>query len=180
MLETLFSPWTQPVGTSDKICFSCHTPTLPDHSQGMNLSATWGLKGITMNAKLISPVWSIVSVHEESSPPTDTITLFEEDADEEAEHREIQFHEIEMEKGSVAVPTKLKTREWDARKFVGKERVREARLKAQIAKRIAKKEESRYYEQFGDPDDGESRISEFDLTDSDSENESEFETAIAE
>ena len=86
----------------------------------------------------------------------------------------MQCDEIETVKQ--ATPTKLKIREWEARKFIGKERVREARLKAQIARKIAKKEESRYYEQFGDPDDDESRMSVFDLTDSESESDSESAT----
>jgi hypothetical protein len=145
--------------------FVCPTPVAP----GAIISAIWSFDGILMSSKVISPVLSILSVQEESAPHSDMISLFDE-----AEGREIQFDEIETEKQTA--PTKLKSREWEARKFIGNERVREARLKAQIARKIAKKEESRYYEQFGDPDDDESRMSVFDLTDSESESES----AIAE
>jgi len=163
MLETLFAPWIQ----GGLFVVECPTPVAP----GAIISAIWSFDGILMSSKVISPVWSILSVQEESAPHSDMISLFDE-----AEGREIQFEEIETEKQTA--PTKLKSREWEARKFIGKERVREARLKAQIARKIAKKEESRYYEQFGDPDDDESRMSVFDLTESESESESE--TAIAE
>lgn len=164
MLETLFTPWIQGG------LFVCPTPVAP----GAIISAVWSFDGILMSSKVISPVWSILSVQEESAT-SDTISLFDE-----AEGREIQFDEIETVKQ--AAPTKLKSREWEARKFIGKERVREARLKAQIARKIAKKEESRYYEQFGDPDDDESRMSVFDLTDSESESAtgSEMVSVIAE
>lgn len=182
VLESMFTPW---IGSnvsdgSDERQFVCPTPILPEESQTVGCSATWVLEGILMTSKLISPVWSIVDIQNDPAIPSDTISLFEEDidvdADADAEGREIQFHEIETDVQTV--PTKLKTREWEARKFLGKERVREARLKAQIAKRIAKKEESRYYEQFGDPDENESRISDFDLTDTDTDTESGSESVF--
>jgi hypothetical protein len=167
MIEAMFSPWC----ASDAIQFVCPTPILPEDSNGC-VSAKWSLDGVIMSANSFSPVWSI---HEIQGQP-DTITLLddaERDVENDGDSREIQFHEIETDKQTA--PTKLKSREWEARKFLGKERVREARLKAQIAKRIAKKEESRYYEQFGVPDDNESRISDFDLTDSDSDSDSDSE-----
>jgi len=169
-LDTLFVPWVITDKDSGESRFVCPLPTLQEVDNGANIRAEWSLDGILMTAKAISPVWSISSVTKDT-PSSDTITLFESN-ELEADGREIQFHEIESVIQSA--PTKLKGREWEARKFVGKERVREARLKAQIARRIAKKEESRYYEQFGDPEDGESRISEFDLTDSDSDSKSEY------
>jgi len=183
VLEAMFTPW---IGSnvsdgSDGRQFVCPTPILPEESQTAGCSASWVLEGILMTSKFISPVWSIAEIQNDPAIPSDTISLFEEDvdadvdadadADADAEGREIQFHEIETDVQTA--PTKLKTREWEARKFLGKERVREARLKAQIAKRIAKKEESRYYEQFGDPDENESRISDFDLTDTDPDTDTE-------
>jgi hypothetical protein len=68
-----------------------------------------------------------------------------------------------------ATPTHIRSREWEARKFLSKERVREARLKAQIADRVARKEEDRFYAQFGELDDAESHFSEYDLTDNESD-----------
>lgn len=171
-LDTLFVPWAITDKDSGESRFVCALPILQETDNGTNIRAEWSLDGILMTAKAISPVWSLSSVVKDT--PSDTITLFEERTSNESETdgREIKFDEIESVIQSA--PTKLKGREWEARKFVGKERVREARLKAQIARRIAKKEESRYYEQFGDPEDGESRISEFDLTDSDSDSKSEY------
>lgn len=172
-LDTLFAPWYSISGEAVEATFICPTPTLSDASPK---KAIWKLDGILMSAKAITPVWSILSIQDEVP---DTITLF--DDSEDGQSREIQFHEIETVLQSDSAPTKLRGREWEARKFIGKERVREARLKAQISKRIAKKEESRYYQQFGVPDDGESRMSDFDLTDSESGSDSsshssEFET----
>lgn len=185
VLEVMFSPWTgsnetggsvdETDDTSNGVQFVCPTPILPEDAQKDGCSATWAMVGILMTSKMISPVWSIAEIQNDPSGPSDTISLFDgdTDTDADADGREIQFHEIESDLQTA--PTKLKTREWEARKFLGKERVREARLKAQIAKRIAKKEESRYYEQFGDPDENESRISDFDLTDTDSDESDESE-----
>jgi hypothetical protein len=60
---------------------------------------------------------------------------------------------------------RIRSREWETRKFLAKERVREARLKAQIATRLADREETRFYNQFGELDDNESRFSDYDLSD---------------
>lgn len=60
---------------------------------------------------------------------------------------------------------RIRSREWETRKFLSKERVREARLKAQIATRLAEREETRFYTQFGELDDNESRFSDYDLSD---------------
>jgi hypothetical protein len=50
--------------------------------------------------------------------------------------------------------------------------VREARLKAQIAVRMARSEEARFFRIFGDLEDAESNFSDYDLSGS-SEGESE-------
>jgi hypothetical protein len=63
----------------------------------------------------------------------------------------------------------MRNREWEAAKFLAKERVREARLTAQIADRLAAKEESRFYTKFGDLDEEESHFSEYDLTEDEAE-----------
>jgi hypothetical protein len=108
-------------------------------------------------------------------PQQDTISLFGDgdsdidDGDGETvdgggETREIQLDDLE-DAPATAAPMRIRTREWEARKFMAKERVRETRLKAQIAAHLAHKEESRYYAQFGDLEDGESHFSEYDLTD---------------
>jgi hypothetical protein len=127
-----------------------------------------------MSSVSIVPVWAVTNVHPD--PEEDQISLFggastvdvsdEEDgytSKDGGETREIRFDEIE--EGPPAAPTRIRNREWEARKFLAKERVRESRLKAQIASRLAEKEESRFYAQFGELDDGESHFSEYDLTD---------------
>ena len=103
-------------------------------------------------------------------PEQDTISLFGDadtidgnDENDEQLTREIQFEEIEPA-SPAAAPTKMRNREWEATKFLAKERVREARLKAQIADRLAAKEESRFYAKYGDLEDDESHFSEYDLT----------------
>jgi hypothetical protein len=117
-----------------------------------------------MTPTAISPVW----VTEDYVPDEeqDTISLFgdAQTADgSEGETREILIDEIED--APAAPPMQLRSREWEARKFMAKDRVREARLKAQIAIRIARKEEARFFAHFGDLDDAESHFSDYDLTD---------------
>jgi hypothetical protein len=85
------------------------------------------------------------------------------------ETREIQLDEI-AEAPASPEPFRIRSREWETRKFLAKERVREARLKAQIAARMADKEETRFYTQFGELDDRESRFSDYDLSDDEREN----------
>lgn len=133
--------------------------------EGSTGSATWILEGILMTSTEITPIWSVGDYTQDEMQ--DTISLFG-DEDEEGvkgpqETREIEIEEIDN--APAAAPTHIRSREWEARKFLAKERVREARLKAQIAKSLARKEESRFYRQFGDLDDAESHFSEYDLTD---------------
>jgi hypothetical protein len=164
ILDPLFGPWS---GRSmqGELQFFCKTPELPGKAAGSG-TATWGLDGLLMISTGITPVLSIHSYTENQQQ--DTISLFG-DGDtvdgSDDEEREIQLEEIEEASPAAGVPTQIRSREWEARKFLGKERVREARLKAQIADRLAAKEEARFYRQFGDLEDGESHFSEYDLTD---------------
>lgn len=160
VLEPLFTPW---VGKSMQgtLQFSCQQP--PVTGKG---SAKWRLDGLTMTASAITPNWTVVDFVADEE---DKISLFgdAQTVDEEDE-REIQFEDIELA-SPAAAPTRMRNREWEAAKFLAKERVREARLKAQIADRLAAKEESRFYAKFGDLDDGESHFSEYDLTEDEDE-----------
>jgi len=103
---------------------------------------------------------------------SDKISLFDADdgdtVEEGYETREIQFEDIELA-SPAAPPTQMRNREWEAKKFLAKERVREYRLKAQLAEHMAAKEESRFYKLFGELDDGESHFSEYDLTEDEAE-----------
>jgi len=166
VIEPLFAPWISK-SMQGALKFFSKTPDVPKAG-----SATWLLAGLTMTSVAITPIWTVSDFVEE--PDQDTISLFGDadtidgDGDNESETREIQLDDIAAA-SPAAPPTKMRNREWEASKFLAKERVREARLKAQIADHLAAKEESRFYAKYGDLDDGESHFSEYDLTDEEAE-----------
>ncbi len=170
ILDPLFAPWTGKKTAQSAPEFFCNVPEA--ESPG---SATWVLEGLTMSTTAISPVWTLQDFQKE--PEQDTISLFGDgdtvdgDGEEEDMTREIRFDEIES--ASPAAPTQLRDRNWETRKFLAKQRVRESRLKAQIADRMAAKEESRFYALYGDLSDTESHFSEYDLTDEEGSDASE-------
>jgi hypothetical protein len=125
---------------------------------------SWVLEGLIMTATSITPVFT-VGEFTETKIEGDAITLFDAEALDE---REVTLDEIESE--GVA-PTPIRNREWETKKFLSKERVREARLKAQIAARMAQAEEARYIRHFGEIEDNESHFSDYDLSDSESDEE---------
>lgn len=151
VIEPLFAPWVGKVGGETRIF--CTVP-------GQVASAVWNLTGLTMTTAAITPIWTLSDVEDQ-----DTISLFGSPEPEEPEEltREIQFDDIAAAPESA--PTRVRNREWDAAKFMAKERVRESRLKAQIAEHLARKEEARFYAKYGDLEDAESRFSEYDLSD---------------
>jgi hypothetical protein len=163
VLDPLFGPWSGRTMQGD-LQFFCKLPEAPGSSSG---TAVLQLDGLLMTSTGIGPIWSVHRYTE--TPQQDTISLFGDGdtADgSDTDEREIQLEEIE--EAPPAAPTQIRGREWEARKFLAKERVREARLKAQIADHMAAKEETRYFRQFGDLEDGESRFSDYDLTDEES------------
>lgn len=169
ILSPIFGPWAG-TNMAGKHVFMTDTPDLP--GIGRSGKAIWLLEGILMSSTAITPVLKMQTAV--ADPEEDRISLFgdgdtvetDSDADNEGgETREIQLDEIEMGSPAGAAPTRIRNREWEARKFMAKERVREARLKAQIAARLADKEERRFFAHFGDLDDGESHFSDYDLTD---------------
>jgi hypothetical protein len=114
----------------------------------------------------------------QEAPEQDTISLFGDGdtvdgSDEGEEPKEILFEDIETASPATGEPTRIRNRDWEARKFLAKERVREARLKAQIADHMAAKEESRFYKTYGELSDNESHFSDYDLTDDESDAPSE-------
>jgi hypothetical protein len=164
ILEPLFTPWMSRK-MDGKLVFACRTPDIPGE-EGSSGRATWQLDGLLMTPTAIHPVWSLVSVALDET--LDQISLFGDGdtVDEELpETREIQLEEIPDAPSAGGPPLVLRSREWETRKFLAKERVREARLKAQIAAHMAIKEEQRFYNLFGDLDDRESRFSDYDLSD---------------
>ena len=161
VIDSLLRPWVGKTSNGDLAIF-CEPPSFTLVSG----SAQWVLSGLTMTSSAIKPVWAVENFIAE--PEQDKISLFGEgdtiDGEEEGdEEKEIQFDDIELASPAEA-PTRMRNRDWEARKFLAKERVREFRLKAQIADRLATKEEARFYKQYGDLDDDESHFSEYDLT----------------
>ena len=160
ILEPLFSPW---YGTTQGVKKVFVSPSLPE--AGTTGSAIWTLEGLIMTATSITPVLAYTDFKEIKE--VEAIPFFDGDTVEsEGEDREITLDEIESDG---AAPTQIRSREWETRKFMGKERVREARLKAQIAQKMAEAEEARYYRHFGDLEDGESHFSDYDLSESEGE-----------
>jgi hypothetical protein len=194
VLDPLFSPWVTK-HSGGGLTFFCKGPDVPGVTDGSPSSGStfWILQGLIMSSTSIVPVWTLGELSKDDAP--DTISLFGDGetvdgSDDESvgagdsggaaadgDTREIQIDEIAD--APAAAPTRIRNREWEARKFLAKERVREARLKAQIAIHLARKEEARFYNQYGDLEDGESHFSDYDLTDeesgSDSGSESEEE-----
>ena len=164
VIEPLFAPWIGKNMQGD-LQFFCSTPESDTPGSGV-----WLLKGLTMSATAITPDWELTDFTEEEA--RDTISLFGDGDTVDDDEKEIHFDDIALA-SPAAAPTRMRNREWEARKFVAKERVREARLKAQIADRLAAKEESRFHRLFGDLDDDESHFSEYDLTEDEDESISE-------
>lgn len=158
ILEPLFSPWYGTVQGEKKVFVS---PSLEAGEAGASGKGTWTLEGLIMTASSITPVLTCTTFEK-----VEAIPFFEGDTVEIEDDREITLDEIESDG---APPTQIRNREWETKKFMGKERVREARLKAQIAQRMAEAEEARYYRHFGELDDGESHFSEYDLSESEDE-----------
>lgn len=164
VIDPLFAPW---VGKNMKGDLQFFGALPPMTGPG---SANLSLQGLTMTTTAISPVWAADDFVPD--PEDDKISLFGDEGDD-GETREIQIDDIEpVSPAAAAAPTfHIRNREWEAKKFLAKERVREARLKAQVAEHIARKEESRFYSIYGDLEDGESNFSEYDLSEYGSEAE---------
>lgn len=193
ILDPLFTPWITRQPSGDLV-FACKLPDVPGPS-GVGGVAGWQLEGLLMTMTAIEPVWTLLDVRpnedlDRISLFGDIETVDGDDDDSgddttfkrvsvgpdagggdavataiaEEGTREIQLDEI-AEAPASPEPFRIRSREWETRKFLAKERVREARLKAQIAARLADKEETRFYTQFGELDDGESRFSDYDLSD---------------
>ena len=160
-IETLFSPWCGKNMKSELQIF-CKTP---ETALSVSGSAPWSLRGLFLTATVIYPDWNLCELTDE----IDTISLFG-DSDGGAsisdDEKEIHIAVIQSANQSDNVlPTRIRNRVWDENRFMAKERVREMRLKAQIADRIVAKEESRFIRIYGNLNDTESQFSDYDLTD---------------
>jgi len=164
ILEPMFSPWhgvcqqgTHKVFFSPDHSFSDSELKIPEAASG---TAIWILEGLIMTPTSIVPVLAYSDLN-----LTEAIPFFDGETVEDDE-REINLDEIEPDG---AAPTHIRSREWETKKFMAKERVREARLKAQIAVKMAETEEARYIRHFGELGENESHFSDYDLTDSEDE-----------
>ena len=172
VLDPLFTPWDGKT-TQGAPVFLCPPPEAPE--LGITGTASWQLQGLIMSSRAITPVWDLAQITKDEQ--TETISLFDDaltvdSADEES--REIKLEDLDDGNGEApAPPTRIRSREWETKKFMAKERVREARLKAQIALRMSQTEEARFFRIFGDLDDAESNFSDYDLSPSSSDGEAE-------
>ena len=171
VLAPLFSPWDGKT-MQGVHKFFCTMPEVPETGSG---SAVLLLQGLMMSSTAINPVWSLDQIKKDVEAISlfddgETVDSGDEDDEDEGESREIRLEEIDGAPG--LAPTRIRSREWETKKFLSKERVREARLKAQIAVRMARSEEARFFRIFGDLEDAESNFSDYDLSGS-SEGESE-------
>jgi len=192
-IETLCTPWGGRRLNGELFLADAKWHGEDAVGNGHALTATWNLSGLRMTSQNITPVWTLDNIIPD--PDDDKISLFGSDTetvdgitidggddtkgnddhkgnkDTSDDVREIALDDISPA-AITAPPTQIRSREWEGRKFLAKERVREARLKAQIADRVARREEERFYTQFGDLDDSESHFSEYDLTDEEESAES--------
>ena len=177
VLDPLFHAWDSKTPQGAPV-FLCPPPEAPEPST--TGTAAWQLEGLMMSSKAITPVWTLCQIAKDEV--VEAISLFDDgltvdssdsDQNEESETREIHLEEVEEAEAPAAAPTRIRSREWETKKFMAKERVREARMKAQIAARMAESEETRFFRIFGELDDAESNFSDYDISPSSSDGEAE-------
>jgi hypothetical protein len=158
-LENLFTPWVV-IDPQNNISLKCDLPlpeSMKDGSGVLELTAIAFIK--KEKGSEILPVWALQS-YTENTPVVDL-----EIEELESECREITLIEAEVPLDDSPDTFQLNTdEEYNARKFAAKERVKEARLKAILARRAAEVETSRYFNDFNINDE-ESTFSEYDISD---------------
>lgn len=194
ILDPLFTPWIARTMSGERV-FSCKLPDIPGPTgvggtavwqlEGLLMTMTsvdpvWTLLDVRPDEDLdrISLFGDVDTVDGDEDEDSGDETLFKRisvgpPADGQsaiaAAIADEDTREINLDDIAPAPPDgetfRIRSREWETRKFLAKERVREARLKAQIATRLADREETRFYNQFGELDDNESRFSDYDLSD---------------
>ena len=163
-LDTLFTPWVV-VNELGELTFKSELP-LPESDKDGN--GTIALLGIYIKKTGITPIWAIKEFTE-ITPVVD----FEWSESKDEECREVTLIESELTSENNNDTLKLTTdEEYTTRKFAAKERVKEARLKAILARRAAEVETDRYYADFA-LNDNESSFSEYDISDFSEEEEEE-------
>ena len=144
--------------------------TPPDLNK--NYSGSQNLGALVISKDAIAPKW-IVSVWEEATKISMPWISNENEEDELEELDDSREINIDTDSAPVHL-TPHEDRDYRDRKFAAKERVKEARLKSHVAKRIAQRELRFFFENFT-LEENESTFSDYDLTDNDSEEEYEEE-----
>jgi len=160
-LENLFTPWVV-IDPENNISLKTDLPMPESMKEGSGVVELTGVAFIKKEkGSEILPVWNLKS-YTENTPVVDL------DLEEtESEFREVTLIESEVPTAEDGDTFKLNTdEEYNSRKFAAKERVKEARLKAILARRAAEVETSRYFNEFNINDE-ESTFSEYDLSDFD-------------
>jgi len=163
-LESLFTPWNV-INENGELIFKGDLPHPESNKDGKGVI---DLIGINIKKIGISPIWALKGFTE-NTPVVD----FEWSESKDDELREITLLESEMATENTNDTLHLTTdEEYSARKFAAKERVKEARLKAILARRAAEVETNRYYSEFA-INDTESSFSEYDISDFSEEEDEE-------
>jgi len=170
-LENLMAPWVV-IDVSGNYSIKCDVPMPENLKSGKGILS---LIGIVIKKTGISPIW-IIKSYSENTPVVDFD--WNESTSLESEIREITLIEAEVPSENNGDTIHLNTdEEYNARKFAAKERVKEARLKAILARRAAEVETNRYFNDFN-INEAESTFSEYDISDfSEDEEEETEETA---
>jgi len=177
-LENLLLPWVI-INNTGEMLFNCKLPLPESTKEGTGKIV---VNGITIRQTGITPNW-LIAEYVEITP------VVEFDWNEvpasslpETEFREITLIESEVPSEDTTDTLRLNTdEEYNTRKFAAKERVKEARLKAILARRAAEVETNRYYSDFSIADN-ESTFSEYDISDysEETDQESEDEKKVSE
>jgi hypothetical protein len=167
-LENLLSPWV--IITEDgAMNFNCELPKPDSSKEGKGIIA---ISGLTIRQSGITPNW-LINTFTENTPVVDFNWEQSSTSGLESELREITLIESEVPSEDAHDTLHLHTdEEYNARKFAAKERVKEARLKAILARRAAEVETNRYYGEFT-TGDNESTFSEYDISDFEQDEEGE-------
>lgn len=160
MLENIFAPLTV-IDTSGNLAVHTNLPLPSDLKEGKGV---FELKGIQILKSSIEALWHL-KAYVVNTPVVDIDWGESKSQAAENEIREITLIEQEVPSEDNDDTLKLNTdEEYNARKFAAKERVKEARLKAILARRAAEVETQRYFEEFN-INDSESTFSEYDISD---------------
>ena len=156
-LENLFVPLVT-IDPSGALQIQCSLPIPSSPKEGTGILE---LTGINIQKAGIIPTWNL-KTYVENTPVVDFD--WGETAAPADELREINLIDETVPAESTDTLRLHTDEEYNARKFATKERVKEARLKAILARRAAEVETQRYFDEFN-INDNESSFSEYDISD---------------